>query len=615
MKTTVRNSSSGSSLIVVIVILATLMVAVGVAVEYTTSINRNVQRSNSMMSASTIADSTLEIAFGYWREVCRSQTNVPMPTSAFIAIPTPSPGEFPGISTGSFSVSRGTSLDPNASSDTDTTKLISNYKIVAVDPQFNPLASAAASPPPGNGLSASDATYNYIASADVTTKTLRGTVTTKLRRNFQKVQQSPWSYAIFYVDPLEIHPGPALTVTGWVHTNASLYTAHNSLTFADKVTYGVDWSVNFMPADSRYGIESPTTPNYLSNLPPAMDTAKQPFGLDSSRLFSTTDTNPNNDSYHELIDPAVTGYPDPLAGQRYAQQAQFTINVDASNNVTIYNGTTNITPPANNGNDNRSKADKQNYNALFDALTTGGSLQDGRERTTMRLTTLDVSKIITYLHAPGSNNASAKRLNNWNGVLYFSGSSSSGTKPALELVNGSVLPDNGMTVACQNPVYIKGDYNTGGSPPSNSGDPTTPQVSGYTRQPSAVLGDAVTILSNSWSDANSTAGLYSGSRVASNTTVNTAIVSGNVQTTSSNYSGGAENFPRFLEDWRGKTMTYYGSMVELFQSKTATAPWVYGGNVYEAPVRQWYFDQNFKLSPPPGSLMIYTYVKGRWYTS
>lgn len=64
--------------------------------------------------------------------------------------------------------------------------------------------------------------------------------------------------------------------------------------------------------------------------------------------------------------------------------------------------------------------------------------------------------------------------------------------------------------------------------------------------------------------------------------VNTAIVSGNVPTPAlpaEGYSGGAENYPRFLEDWSSSTMTYYGSMVELYQSKQAIGPWGKGTNV------------------------------------
>jgi hypothetical protein len=78
------------------------------------------------------------------------------------------------------------------------------------------------------------------------------------------------------------------------------------------------------------------------------------------------------------------------------------------------------------------------------------------------------------------------------------------------------------------------------------------------------------------------------------------------------YSGGAENFPRFLENWSSATLTYYGSMVQLYQSAQSIGEWG-KANVYSPPTRQWYFDTNFKTKPPPGSLMVYSYVKGRWY--
>ena len=55
-----------------------------------------------------------------------------------------------------------------------------------------------------------------------------------------------------------------------------------------------------------------------------------------------------------------------------------------------------------------------------------------------------------------------------------------------------------------------------------------------------------------------------------------------------------------------------GPMVELYQSAQSTGEWG-KANVYSPPTRQWYFDNNFKTKPPPGSLMVYSYVKGRWY--
>ncbi len=170
---------------------------------------------------------------------------------------------------------------------------ISNYKIVAVTPEWTALASATTPPMPILGPVAlptpapsptTTLVYNYVASADVTLPALgpTGKVVAKVRRVFQKQQMSPWNFAIFYVDPLEIHPGPEFTVTGWVHTNSDLYTGHNSLTFADKVTYGSDWSVGFHPLDGTHDNDDPASPNYPGDLHTARGRAMQPFGLDAT---------------------------------------------------------------------------------------------------------------------------------------------------------------------------------------------------------------------------------------------------------------------------------------------------------------------------------------------
>ena len=443
---------------------------------------------------------------------------------------------------------------------------------------------------------------------------MKGNGGKKVRRVFQKQQLSPWNFAIFYVDPLEIHPGPPFTVTGWVHTNSDLYTAHSTLTFADKVTYASDWFVDFMKGDGQHPGETPANPHYLSNLPPARDQALQPFGMDSTSIFSSADANPNNDSYRELLEQATPGYTDPLAGQRYYDQAAIRILIDGSNNVTIkkLNGTT--VTSSSNGND------KKLYNAITGALTTNQSIQDNREAASVRLTTLDIGSIVTSLNGNG-NNGNGNNGNSsidstlWNGIIYITDTSaSSSTHRGIRLINGDVLPNNGLTVASANPIYIQGDYNTGsGTVPSNAttnNDPTTPQSAGYTRQPSSVVADAVTILSNNWVDGKS--GTVP---TAANTTINTAMIAGIVPTSAVGgdgaYSGGAENFPRFLENWDTKMLTYYGSMIELYKSAQSIGEWG-KGNVYSPPNRQWFFDTNFRTNPPPGSIMIYSYIKGKW---
>jgi hypothetical protein len=654
--------------------MAVLMVTVGIAFDYTTNVNRNAQRSETYQTALATADNAIEVLFSEWRAKCRNPPTPPVPkTNDLSALATPSP--FPNLPTNNF-VKRGTNIDPtNDAADYNSGFTISNYKVIGVSAEYQHLPNANSTPEPQLGQVSSDitppgpnptvppttsATYNYIASADVTLHASFGTaahrnVVARVRRIFSKQQLSPWNWAIFFNDPLEIHPGPQFTVTGWVHTNADLYTGHSTLTFADKVTYAGDWyyptqahpTYGFMPGDGHHP-ETPTAPNWPSNLPPARDQKQQPFGLDTTSIFDTTDSNPNNDGYHELIEPptnpsknAGNSNYDPLLDDqnnyvRYYDQASIVITVDASNNVSFgqfnafFNTTFNIAPPSS-GPDLRTPSQKQLYN-MFSAsgvITTDanptGSIQDNREGGPVRIVTLDVSKLTTpNVNATNGVTWSLPTQSNFNGIVYIYDSSGSSTvKRGIKIKNGSTIPATGLTVASANPVYLQGDFNTGGTGaavPSNDpanantdgtyvnqASPPSPQIANYTRAPCSVIADAVNILSNNWVDSNP-------GGTASPTTVNTAIVSGNVPTNVNGdnaYSGGAENFPRFLENWTNKTFTYYGSMVQLYQSQQAIGEWGQN-NVYNPPTREWFFDSNFKTNPPLGTIMIYNYIKGRW---
>jgi hypothetical protein len=152
---------------------------------------------------------------------------------------------------------------------------------------------------------------------------------------------------------------------------------------------------------------------------------------------------------------------------------------------------------------------------------------------------------------------------------------------------------------------VRGDYNELNI--TNLGTADTSQT-----RPASLVADAITILSDAWSDANSASPLAS--RVAASTTVNAALLTGVVETTLGHYSGGMENFPRFLEAW-GSThvFTYNGSMVKMFPSLYATGYWGLG-NTYDPPARNWTFDSNFddptKLPPKtPGLLKL---IRNQW---
>jgi hypothetical protein len=323
-----------------------------------------------------------------------------------------------------------------------------------------------------------------------------------------------------------------------------------------------------------------------------------------------------------------------LSNSRYWDQAGIVIqiqdnpnpNAKGFDNVNGHDLVTIGTPNAN-GTITALPSSSDFYQMVKNAITTNQSLIDNRETATIGITTFDVSKMMVNTGNPNPVYYSDDNGTNFNGILYiYNKSATSSARRGIEIKGGSKIPTKGLTIASMNPVYLQGDFNTGGSGstvPSNNpsnfnvdgtylnpANPPAPQVSGYTRAPCSILADAVNLLSNSWSDA-----LSGTVPVASPTTFNTAIISGVVPTSpvggDGAYSGGAENFPRFLENWTTKTLTYYGSMVELYQSGQSIGEWG-KANVYVPPTREWFFDTNFKIKPPPGSLMIYSYSKGKW---
>jgi hypothetical protein len=206
-------------------------------------------------------------------------------------------------------------------------------------------------------------------------------------------------------------------------------------------------------------------------------------------------------------------------------------------------------------------------------------------------------------------------------VLYVADRRNIGSsqQAVVRLVNGAELPYNqglGFTVATQNPLYVEGNYNvTVGA--SNSYATTLGSTTNGASVPAALLSDAITILSPSWQDSQSSGG-YS-ARNAANMTLNAALVTGNMPSTGTSattYSGGVENLPRLLEDWAGPgaVLTLNTSIVCLYASQMATAQFQMPNNYYTAPKRNWGFDQTY-YSPnkqPPGIPCALVPIRFNW---
>jgi hypothetical protein len=155
----------------------------------------------------------------------------------------------------------------------------------------------------------------------------------------------------------------------------------------------------------------------------------------------------------------------------------------------------------------------------------------------------------------------------------------------------------GLTVASENPLYVKGNYNANGT------------FAGA-HAPCSWVADAVTLLSNNWNDATSFNSPHSpGGREAITTWYRSAVIAGKgvpfpqPAGTYQDYGtdGGVHNFLRFLEDWGGQTLNYRGSIISLFYNRQAVGTYKCCTNVYSPPSRGYNFDVEFltpSLLPP-----------------
>ena len=631
----IRRSRRGSVIITAMAVVIVVGVAVGAALALSSNVARNSYRSRQRASAESVADGALEVMYAKWCAAGRAaiQSNQGLPTVSDIAAISgvgnaPGPGSSPAY--------------PNFQGIS-----VAAYTLVPLDAAGVPVGSGlpigAMIPVAGRPGWMSRA-YSYLAKATVSVSVVGGTESVTVGRRFQKADAPIFQSAIFYEGALEIHPAPDMNITGLVHTNTDLYasTSGSDLTFSSNVSFGTSYTEGVAPGDARTTLTvAPNFPGGKSSQLNSVD-RMEPLGIDPSAVFSTGDANPNNDGFRELIERPVTGQTDPpeIAKLRFFNQAGLKILLDTSRptsdplRLRVYNGRGVELTSAGGG------AVVDVINKVKDAVSDGETIRDNRETNNVLLTSFDMSKlpdIITKFNAlsqPTSGNTASQAVNTYNKVIYIadiSADPNGGTsavdgtaaqaEKAVRLKKGAILADD-VTVASENPVYIQGDYNSGGptgSVVSNAANPSSPlsafsnpAAPGYTPKSCAVFGDSVSILSNDWSDGDSTKAVSS--RVASNTTVNTGIFAGNVPTDFNGngaYSGGVENFPRFLEDWSGQCLTYYGSMVCLFVSQQGNGAWG-NSNVYSPPTRRWFFDQNFLQSPPPGTLQSTTYSRGRW---
>ncbi len=398
----------------------------------------------------------------------------------------------------------------------------------------------------------------------------------QLSQTFESALVPIFQFAVFYGNDLEIAPGPSMTLIGRVHSNGSLWlqagtglqmdsyvTASGNILHGRKGAGGVDHAdVQIKDAAGNY-VSMKDGSGWLD--------ANDSYWYDSSvarwqgRVQDSThgqgplnvplSTTAGGDP-HNLIERETGGNVD-----SYESKATLKF-IDRQAYQKVGGAWVNVTA-----------------NMISDSVITftDDQFYDGRELTNVDCMELDIEKLYDSGYAPS------------NGVIYCSDQTSD--FPAMRINNGSEL-DAGLTIASENPVYTLGDF--------NSND----------KKSASILADAITFLSSSWDDSKSSGS--KNNRVAVPTVVNASYLTGNIETTSSDYNGGFENLPRFLEVWSGKNFTWTGSAVCLWYSVQANGIW--NGTYYSPPNRDWSYDTDLddpnKL--PPETPVVRVFQRTGW---
>jgi hypothetical protein len=285
--------------------------------------------------------------------------------------------------------------------------------------------------------------------------------------------------------------------------------------------------------------------------------------------------------WEDFVNPG-TGVPN--GGLDTGEDVNGNLALDTYGGVPNYNGTQNSVPPC---------ANAPTCAAVYGAAATTGYVLTtaARPTTTLSVRTAKVNRPILF-------------------------------RRALKLVNGATIAPTitGLSIVSENPVYLQGNWNAFDAPSF---------AVGAVHAATAIIADAVTILSNSWIDNNAFAFPFQGAGTTrvrpanSNSYYRVAVLGGqglsftkpappDVPAASVfGTDGGAHNFLRMLEGGTGAannvTVNYRGSMATLFYNRQGVGVFkccsgtLDDGIVYGVPIRNFIFDTDFivpALLPP-----------------
>ena len=287
-----------------------------------------------------------------------------------------------------------------------------------------------------------------------------------------------FQFAMYSSGEMEISCGQPFIITGRVHSNGELYVEPDSaLTFESSVTAVISVLFQRDPLDTR-GKPAGTVVYAQTNQPV--------FPVSSLTLPIGTTNTPQ--AIREIIEPPPVGEDpnSPIGRLRYYNQCDMVVVAADTGNSATSGRFNNFATPI-----------PTNELAMF--VSTANSFTDARESKTVQPIDINIGKLTAW-----SQTNTSLRFSTFGSNLILSSVYvvDSRTLPATSLgavrvFNGTNLPPNGLTVATGRPLYVWGDYNE-----LNAANLGTTNTS--TTRPASLVGDAITILSDVWLDANST---------------------------------------------------------------------------------------------------------------
>src|SRR5271165_4343785 len=666
-----RDPRRGSALLGALIVIVILTFAAAGVLSYSLSTYRNSVRQAILDQAKEIADSEMEYLYFTWKTQLLGGTAVANVQSNLTTA---------GICAAAITDYL-TPFSANIAGDGwQVSRLV----------QFNPLSTpdqGAEGIVPGTLETGENYYFTAQTVASIVNPVL-GPIQFHSGRHFVFSSTSLFQFAVFYEGNLEIAAGGNMVIQGPISTNASAYMGSQpgyQLVLADTVYYFQDYNGASDPlsgeTDRLEGTGSLLDPIYNPNplaAPPANQVAQradQVVKLNSQTSFiggvdvaydiatyPTAYTDPQgfvdpNEVYRAVIAPPPMSGGSLIAEDQYVAASRMynraglliTINQPTSGPVTVDYGVSG-NPTA--------------YTGIFQAAITGGSIPnpvtntrvlavDKREKVAgtpnIEVSTVDVANLNDALHVLlPANPATLGSANGYNGLVYVYDNSDNtalgvpNNLNAILLQNGTTTPNYqdsngnplGFSVASNNGVFVQGDYNT-----------TQITVGGsLINNPAAIMGDAVTAVSQAWSAVNSgntitnrqaipsapTTDPWPGTINPASTgtpsgmTVNAAILTGNTPSTATTNSGGVQNLVRMEEDWWTPqlTLTLNGSLGQLFVSDYFRGTYV--GNTIQAALgndrvyiqpatRNMLYDAGFKTRAPNSTPKTTSFTRGDFF--